>query len=189
VEEADARVRAVVEAVDGIPEDLWSSPAPVKRSRLLDPLFRAATVDGMFNPFWHEALLTGGLLEFERPVTVMHELAHLRGYANEGEANFVAFLSAIGSANPRFQYSGWLMLWMYLRSADSEALLDPGPRQDLDAVRQRLERGRVEWVNRTQARTLDLFLRSNRVDEGVRSYAQIVRLAVATRHEWDRFRD
>jgi len=185
---ADQRVRQVVRAIDGVPVTAWGVP-PVKRSRLLDPFFRAGSVDGMFNPFWHEAIVTSSVLWFERPATLMHELAHLRGYAREGEANFIALLAGIGADHPELRYSGWQLLWMYVATPENNRLLDAGPRRDLDAIRRRIQQAEVEWVNRTQRRTFDTFLRANRVPEGVRSYAEIVRLAAGTRHAWDRFGD
>jgi hypothetical protein len=186
-DEVDARVRFVIEAIDGVGSASGSRQVMVKSSRLLNPFFRAGTVDGMFNPFGHEALVTSGLLSFERPMVAAHEIAHVRGYAHEGEANFVALLAAVGSTNPRLRYSGWLTLWRYLRSPENEQLLEAGPLEDLEAVDERIRSNRVEWVSRTQTRTLDTFLRANRVAGGVRSYAQIVTLAVGTRHDWERF--
>lgn len=187
IDEADFRIRSVIEAIDGPGSIRAVSVAQVKSSRLLNPLFRAGSVSGMFNPFGHEALLTGGLLPFERSMVMLHEIAHVRGYAHEGEANFIALLAAVGSTNPELRYSGWLSLWMYLRSAENERLLDDGPRRDLEAIDQRIRDNQVEWVSRTQGRTLDVFLRANRVEGGIRSYARIVQLAVGTRHLWNRF--
>lgn len=185
--EADARIRSVVEAIDGIPSARWGRLLRSKTSHLLNPVFRASGVTGMFNPFGHEPLVTGGLLPAERPMVVLHEIAHVRGYADEGEANFVALLAAVHSGNPELRYSGWLSLWMYLGAEQSNRLLGPGPRADLVAIADRVRRSRIEWVSRTQGRTLDVFLRVNRVPGGIRSYARIVQLAVGTRHDWGRF--
>ena len=80
-------------------------------------------------------------------------------------------------------------MWRYLGSRENDVLLDPGPLTDLDAVDQRIRGNRVEWVSRTQSRTLDAFLKVNRVDSGIRSYSEIVTLVVGTRHDWDRFGD
>lgn len=179
------RVAAVVRQLDGV-----RFPLPqVKTSRILNPLFRAGGTSGMFNPFGYEALVTEPLLDVERPVVVMHEIAHVFGYANEGEANFIAFLGAIYSSQPMVRYSGWLYLWLYLRSPDADMLLDPGPRADLEAIYERRRRDEVEWVSRASGRTLDAFLRANRVRGGVRSYSEIVTLAVGTRPSWERFAD
>lgn len=183
VTEAGRRVEAVVAELDGT-----RLPIPtVKTSWLLNPVFRAGGTSGMYNPFGREALVVDPLLPFERPVVVMHEMAHVLGYANEGEANFIAFLAAIHSDQAISRYSGWLTLWQYVRTRGSEDLLDAGPREDLGELYERYRQDRVEWVSRASDRTLDTFLRANRVRGGTRSYSEIVRLAVGTRPSWDRF--
>ena len=182
--EAAARVGAVVRELDGTS---WRSGPGVKSSWVLDPFFRAAGVEGMFNPFGHEAIVTRGLLSFEMPMVALHELAHVHGYPHEGDANFVALMAALGSSDTAFRYSGWLTLWFYLRSSESDLLLEQGPRSDVEAVYARIAGQRIDWVSRTQNRSLDLFLRANQVEGGVRSYAEIVNLAAGTRPFWDRF--
>jgi hypothetical protein len=67
-------------------------PGVPKRS-LLERYFRAAAIDGMTNPFFLEIILNPDALPFERPFVLAHEWAHLAGYANEAEANFVAWLA------------------------------------------------------------------------------------------------
>jgi hypothetical protein len=141
----------------------------------------------MFNPFGQEALVTVPLLAIERPVIVMHEIAHFMGYANEGEANFIAFVAAIHSSQPMTRYSGWLYMWQYLRTRGADGLLDPGPRADLQRIDERRREEQVEWISRAGDRTLDTFLRANRVRGGTRSYSEMVSLAVGTRPSWDRF--
>ena len=37
---------------------------------------------------------------------MMHEQTHLRGFMNEAEANFVAYLACENSSDPYFEYSG-----------------------------------------------------------------------------------
>ena len=181
---ANERVRQVVEELDGTN---WETSPRMKTSWLLNPFFKAAGVEGMFNPFGHEALVTSGLLPFERPMVLAHEIAHVRGYPNEGDANFVALMASVNSSNEAFAYSGWLYLWAYLRSEELDQLLDEGPRKDLFDMSLRRRRNRIAWISRAQTRTLDVFLKANRVEGGVRSYARIVTLAVGTRGSWDRF--
>ena len=182
--EADRRMGAIVAELDGTS---WPASSGAKSSWVLDPFFRAAGVEGMFNPFGHEAIVTRGLLPFEMPMVILHELAHVRGYPHEGDAGFIALMAALGSSDASFRYSGWLTLWFYLRSPESDLLLEQGPRDDIEAVYARLASQRIEWVNRAQTRSLDLFLKANQVEEGVRSYAEIVNLAVGTRTFWNRF--
>jgi hypothetical protein len=181
---ADRRMSQVLAELDG---SSWIGGSTVKSSWILNPFFRVAGVDGMFNPFGHEALVTTGLLRFERPMVMLHEIAHVRGYPDEGDANFIALMAAVNSSQAALQYSGWLALWLYLRSPELDRLLQPGPRQDVAAVYDRVARNRIDWVSRMQTRSLDVFLKAHDVSEGVASYANIVTLAVGTRPSWNRF--
>lgn len=51
------------------------------------------------------------------PSTVAHELAHQRGIASEQECNFLAVLASTTSGQPAYEYSGWLMGYIYLGNA------------------------------------------------------------------------
>ena len=48
------------------------------------------------------------------PSTMCHELAHLRGYIYEDEANFIGYLACIQSEDIFFQYAGYLGVLNYL---------------------------------------------------------------------------
>ncbi len=155
-------------------------PGVPKRS-LLERYFRMAAIDGMTDPFFLEVILNPDTLPFERPFVLMHEWAHLAGYANESEANFVAWLACTqGDALAR--YSGWLAIFEHvvasLPKTDRARLtsqLAAGPRGDLQAAAARY--ARASPVVRTAARDVyDTYLRANRVDEGVASYSAVVRL-------------
>ena len=65
-----------------------------KRS-LLTYYFRRAAIDGMTDPYFLEVIVNPDVLDFERPFVVAHEWAHLAGYSNEAEANFLAWLTCI----------------------------------------------------------------------------------------------
>ena len=155
-------------------------PGVPKRS-LLERYFRVAAIDGMTDPFFLEVILNPDALPFERPFVLTHEWAHLAGYANESEANFVAWLAcAQGDAMAR--YSGWLAIFEHVAAslprADRVMLtsqLAAGPRGDLQAAAARY--ARASPVVRTAARDVyDTYLRANRVNEGVASYTAVVRL-------------
>ena len=47
----------------------------------------------MTDPFFLETLLAPDLLDVERPFVIAHEWGHLAGYADESEANFIAWLA------------------------------------------------------------------------------------------------
>lgn len=155
-----------------------------KRS-LLTWYFRRAAIDGMTDPFFLEIIVNGDVLDVERPFVVAHEWAHLAGYANEAEANFVAWLTCV-RGDPAGRYSGWLAAYEHgmkaLTPPDRGRVkpLDSGPLQDLRAIAARYARS--SRVVRNAARGVyDEYLRANRVAEGIGSYDAVVRLMVGTR--------
>src|SRR6516162_8588069 len=175
--EAASRVRRVVAVIDG---SNWEAAHRIKVARIADPWFHAAGIDGMFNPFPQEPLINNTLLDIERPFVIAHELAHVRGYPDEGDANIIATLATLMSDSPAFQYSGWLNLWLYVRTRDLDKLLEPGPRKDLQRVFDRARAEEVRWINDFQRALLDWFLKANNVEQGVRSYSRVVIVAAET---------
>lgn len=155
------------------------------KTTLLAPFFRWATVDGMMNPFGLEVLINPDVLPVERPFVLAHEWGHLAGWAREDDASYVGWLTCLnGDAFAR--YSGWLSLYLHLRRelgpetrAALDARLAAGPRADLRAIADRLQRAAplvqsVSWL------AYDQYLRANRSAEGVRSYHGIVALVLGT---------
>jgi len=180
---ASERVRRVVAHIDG--QD-WSSASRIKHSYLANWWFRIAGIEGVFNPYGHEPVLVSGLAGFEKPFLMAHELAHVHGIADEGDANFVAYMAALESERPEFQYSAAFEMWLHL--GGSIRRLDPGPRRDLQTYTDRLRADEIPQVTRLQTAILDSHLKANGVQGGIHSYSRIVTLAVATRERWEEFR-
>ena len=99
-EEAERRVRRVISIIDG--QD-WDAAHRVKVSWIANGWFHAAGIDGMFNPAGHEPVVSDTLLDVERPFVIAHELAHVRGYPDEGDANVIAAFATLMSNNPAVQ--------------------------------------------------------------------------------------
>ena len=167
-------------------------PGRPKRT-ILDPYFRRAGVDGMTDPFFLETLIATDVLPFERPQVIAHEWAHLAGINDEGEANFVGWLTCL-RASPAAQYSGWLFIFRELgQSVPAEARklitasLGPGPRADLRAINDRIIRNVNPRVSAVGWSVYDSYLKANRVEAGAASYGEVVRLVVGTRlvSGWD----
>jgi hypothetical protein len=163
-------------------------PGRLKRT-LYGPYFRWTSVDGMVNPLALEVLANPDLLPYERPAVAAHEWAHLAGYADESEANFVGWLTCVRAGVPA-QYSAWLNLYWQVSgdvsAADRTRLrdaLDAGPRRDVDAILERLRRGQLPLLRNASWRLYDHYLRANRVEEGVRSYGEVVTLLLRARFE------
>ena len=184
-EEARRRVEHVVRIIDGTD---WEAAHRIKTSWMSNPWFHAAGIEGMFNPFGHEPIISNTVLDIERPFVMAHELAHVRGYPDEGDANVIAAFATLMSDRPAFQYSGWLSLWLYLRNREVDRLLNPGPRADLERIFKRARAEQIGWINDLQRVALDWFLKANNVEQGVRSYSRVVLLTAATEPYWERFR-
>ena len=74
-------------------------------------------ITGIYTFYTGEANVNMAYPDYNLPFTVAHELAHQRGIMRENEANFVAFLVCISSADPYIRYSGYLNLFEYVASA------------------------------------------------------------------------
>lgn len=161
-------------------------PAVPKRS-LLNAYFTRTAVDGMTDPFFLETLVNQNLLPFEQPFVVAHEWAHLAGYADESEANFMGWLTCM-QGDARTRYSAWISLYGTVLSAVPEreraemaASLQAGPRRDLRAMIERIELQSIPAARRAEEAIYDRFLKANRVEAGIASYGEVVSLLLGTR--------
>lgn len=161
----------------------FAQPGRPKRS-LLGLYFRYAAIDGMTNPIFLEIIVNPDLLPVEQPEVLAHEWAHLAGYADESEANFLAWLTCL-RGNALAQYSGWLSAYSRAASAlprEVRATLpkfDEGPRRDLTAIAARY--GRSSPLVRRAARDVyDSYLKANRIEEGIANYDAVLQLMLGT---------
>jgi Protein of unknown function (DUF3810) len=75
-----------------------------------------------------------------------------------------------------------------LPRADRDELsagLDQGPRDDLRAITERVQREALPMASRAGYALYDRFLRANRVEAGIRSYSEVLRLLLGTRFNED----
>jgi Protein of unknown function (DUF3810) len=180
---------ALASAFSSVAHDLNGSGRTVPgrpKHTLLNLYFRPAGVDGATDPFFLETLLASDLLPFERPFVVAHEWSHLAGFADEGEANFMGWLTCT-RAGVSSQYSGWLFLYEQLvrdvprrEREEIAARLAAGPRVDLRAIAARLARDVRPQVSAAGWRVYDTYLKANHVEAGAASYEQVVRLVLGT---------
>lgn len=72
---------------------------------------------GIFVPFTMEANVNTDVADYNRPADTCHELAHMRGFMKEEEANYIAYLACISHADPLFQYSGYMLAFIHSTNA------------------------------------------------------------------------
>jgi hypothetical protein len=157
-----------------------------KRS-LFDWYFRQAGVSGMTDPYFLETLVASDLLPFEHPFVVAHEWSHLAGIADEGEANVIGWFVCLNSSTAN-QYSGWLFMYDEVARAlpasgraAIAARLGTGPIADLRAIRDRIAANVNPDISSAGWRVYDTYLKANRVEAGMRSYDDVLRLALGLR--------
>jgi hypothetical protein len=180
--------QALIDALHSVEKDL-GRPRPTviatPKRTIFAPYYRAAGVSGQLGPFFLETLLNPDLTGPERLAVLGHEWAHLAGYAPESDASFVGLLAAIRSG-PAGEYSAWLDL---VSEASSQLQpvtqrlvlqqLEAGPRQDQNAIRERLKK-LIRPVEQAAWASYDQMLRSQGVEEGVQSYSRVIELLIGT---------
>ena len=87
-------------------------PKPLKTSRLASCL----GVLALYSFPTGEINLNLDIPDYMLPFTLSHEYAHFIGAANEGVANYIAFLACVGAKNPYVRYSGELSALEYILS-------------------------------------------------------------------------
>ena len=128
------------------------------------------------------------MIDYNIPFTLCHELSHLRGFMQEEEANFIAFLACIGTGKQDFEYSGYLTGWVYCMNALRRTAAEEWQevREELDeAAEADLRENSRFWdsydgaVAEVSDKVNDTYLKANGQSEGVKSYGRMVDLIIA----------
>lgn len=151
-------------------------------------LFSWMGIAGIYSPFLAEAQVNVRQGLHEQCFTALHELAHVQGFAREGDANFYGFLAGYRHPDPRYQYAARLHGYQRLlrelerhdpaEAATIRASLSPQITKDLRA-------SHVYWqayegpVQEQASKLNDRFLKANRQAEGIQSYQRDAALILA----------
>lgn len=161
---------------------------PKPKALLVPWILSVQNLSGIYSPFTIEANYNSAMTDYNIPFTACHELSHLRGFMQEEEANFIAYLACSRAENPELRYSGNLLGWVYcmnvLYKVDYEAWEEI--REELSAaVEPDLRENREFWgkydgtVAEVANKVNDTYLKANGQDDGVKSYDRMVDLVVA----------
>lgn len=156
-------------------------------------LFSAAMsrteLTGVYVPFTMEANVNVDVPEYSIASTMCHELAHLRGFIREDEANYIAYLACMASDNPELQYSGLMEALILSGNAlygknpdlyyEIRAGYDEGVNRDLAANSAYWAQFHNTKISNTTEKLNDTYLKANNQSDGVQSYGRMVDLLLA----------
>lgn len=74
-------------------------------------------ITDIYIPYTGEANINVNGTDMMLPSTVLHEMAHQRGFAIEDEANYIAYLSCTMYPDVDFQYSGVMLALIHSMNA------------------------------------------------------------------------
>lgn len=188
--EAIARMQALEEL---IPNLRGYYPRPKKLA--WSDFYSQQYIMGYYFPFSMEANYNRRMYLTNMPVTMCHELSHLKGFILEDEANFIGYLASVSSEDLLFRYSALLGVIGYLDrdlvravGRDSEEYQSHVPISELVAsdklflteeAWQQVEENAI-LDTQTVSEAADTFLNTtltlNGVSDGTISYSRVVDL-------------
>ncbi|SCZ77749.1 DUF3810 domain-containing protein [Acidaminobacter hydrogenoformans] len=173
-----------IEALNPIFQGIWGPPKAVVLSEAM--LYTGIT--GVFMPFTGEANINVRVPDLLLPAIAMHEKAHQMGIAREDEANYAAYLACMSHPDLDFQYSGTVLALIHTTNAlyreAPELYFELRARYSEDLKRD-LAAYSAFWkpyqgkVNDTADQINDTYLKTNRQQDGVKSYGRMVDLLLA----------
>lgn len=168
----------------------YPNPKPIQFSYFMSQ----SHLTGIYLPYTIEANYNDDMIRANLPSTVCHELAHLKGFIQEDEANFISFVAAAGSDNVEFRYSGYLDALEYVHNAvwdnnveeafpmsdeiSEEVLSDwfrfmPENYWEENAAKEVIS---TETVSEASTAAIDTNIKMNGRDDGIKAYGMVVDL-------------
>ena len=159
-----------------------TSASNIKKSIIPD-IFLYQKVSGHYIPFTSEAIFVDKIPLVDMPIVILHEQAHQSGYANEGEASFIAFSKAINNKEPYIRYSGYfyalINLLNEISKKNSDKLddyirkLDEKVISDINKVQNFWSKYSDSFLDKAQNFIYDLYLKSNNQEAGIMTYGEV----------------
>lgn len=163
----------------------YGAPKPVLMSKLMS----ATETTGIFMPFTMEANVNIDIPDFTLPHTMLHEMAHLRGFMREDEANYLAYKAGLASDSIEFKYSSIMHALihagnaLYSKSPDLyfeiRELYTEGMINDIRNHSQYWAKYDDTVVSTVSNKINDTYLKANAQTDGVESYGRMLDLLLA----------
>lgn len=168
---------------------------PTSKGFHFSGFFSQQKMMGYYFPFSMEANYNTKMYITNTPSTICHELSHVKGFIQEDEANFIAYLACTNSDDVFFQYSGYLSVLYYVDNDYFEAIdenkalyksqvrISPQVREDkvflTPETWEEVEEKAVistQTVSTASKTFVETNLNLNGVDDGMVSYSRVVEL-------------
>ncbi|NLC18584.1 MAG: DUF3810 domain-containing protein [Clostridiales bacterium] len=163
----------------------YGAPKPVIMSKLMS----TTETTGIFIPFTMEANVNIDIPDFTIPHTMLHEMAHLRGFMREDEANFLAYKAGMVSDSIEFKYSSTMHALihagnaLYRKSPDLyfeiRDLYTEGMINDIRNHSQYWAQYDDTVISTVSNKINDTYLKANAQTDGVESYGRMLDLLLA----------
>lgn len=163
--------------------------SPAKPVRASSGIMTRLNLCGFFFPFTFEANVNADLVPSELAFTLCHEMAHVRGFMREDDANFISYLACQATDDPSFQYSGTLHSLIHclnaLYRADSQlysqvmAEMDAGIASDIRQINAYWAPYSGKPASKFSQKVNDSYLKVNNQSAGVDSYGNTVDSLIA----------
>lgn len=170
---------------------IYPAPKPVHFSRLMS----YTEITGVFTPWTMEANVNIDISPYSIGSTMCHELAHLRGFMREDEANYISYRACMASDSVDLQYSGTMLALintgnaLYRQNADAyfevyREHISAAVSRDLTANNAYWEQFEKPVIGETTAGEImekvnDTYLKANDQTDGTKSYGRVVDLLLA----------
>ncbi len=163
---------------------------PAPKGVMLSRLMSYTEITGIYTCWTMEANVDTDVPDYSIGSTMCHELAHLRGFIREDEANYISYLACMASEDKELQYSGTMLALIYAGNAlageDGDMYADIWFSHYSEEVRSDLIAGSEYWkqfektvVSETTEALNDSYLKANDQPEGTKTYGKVVDLLLA----------
>lgn len=162
---------------------------PKPKRVLFSAVMSKTELTGVYVPFTMEANVNVDIPDYSIASTMCHELAHLRGFIREDEANYISYLACLASDSLEVQYSGLMEALilsgnaLYSKNPDLyyevRATYDGGVNRDLAANSAYWAKFHDTKISNTTEKLNDTYLKANNQSDGVQSYGRMVDLLLA----------
>ncbi len=172
---------------------ILSGRYPAAKPILCSRVMSRMELTGIFIPFTMEANVNVDIPDYSIASTVCHELAHLRGFMREDEANYIAYLVCTSSDNVELKYSGVMQALIVAgnelydknkeRYREVRKLYNEGVYADLADNSAYWSEFENTAISNTVTMMNDTYLKANSQEDGVQSYGRMVDLLLAEYRE------